>query len=369
MSDCDPLAAYRDKRRFDSTPEPEATLAATVGWSFVIQKHWASHLHYDFRLELDGTMKSWAVPKGPSLDPKIKRMAVQVEDHPVAYNSFEGEIPAKQYGAGKVIIWDRGTWEAIGDPAAGYRDGNLKFILKGKKLQGKWALIRMNGKGERQAPWLLIKEKDAFVRKAEEYDVLEALPDSVAGSLLESPDVNVGLATKTGPARVLQPTPTSGSTTRPARTGSAANGPLPPSLTPQLATLADSVPGDARDWRFEIKFDGYRLLARIEGDQVKLLTRNGNDWSAKMPELVAALRAMALQSAWLDGEIVVLDAAGVPDFQALQAASMVHHRRASCITSSMRHFSPARTCARCHSRRGSACLARRSVASYLTGCA
>ena len=147
--------------------------------SFVIQKHWASRLHYDFRLELDGTMKSWAVPKGPSYDTKDKRMAVHVEDHPISYSDFEGTIPEKQYGAGKVIIWDKGTWEPLGDPHEGYAAGNLKFEMHGHKMHGKWALIRMKGKGEKQEPWLLIKEKDDYARPGAEFSVVDEMPDSV----------------------------------------------------------------------------------------------------------------------------------------------------------------------------------------------
>ena len=181
------LLPYAAKRNFSNTPEPGAAgpvdsqgaIAGAGQLSFVIQKHWASHLHYDFRLELDGTMKSWAVPKGPSLDPKDKRMAVQVEDHPLSYASFEGTIPPKQYGAGKVIVWDRGVWQPIGDPDAGYQAGNLKFELRGHKLHGKWALIRIKGKSEKQPPWLLIKEKDAFAQPASAFSVVDALPDSV----------------------------------------------------------------------------------------------------------------------------------------------------------------------------------------------
>ena len=177
MPRLDPLKAYKNKRDFDQSAEPEQDAGATrSGRAFVVQKHWASRLHYDFRLELDGTMRSWAVPKGPSYDPKEKRLAVQVEDHPIAYNEFEGEIPAKQYGAGKVIIWDRGTWQSLDDPRRGYRDGNLKFALHGNKLRGKWALIRIKaGRGAqvKQAPWLLIKEKDEFARSAREYSVVD----------------------------------------------------------------------------------------------------------------------------------------------------------------------------------------------------
>ncbi|WP_278045089.1 DNA polymerase ligase N-terminal domain-containing protein, partial [Achromobacter xylosoxidans] len=158
----DTLAKYRAKRNFNVTSEPaEGGQANEAARAFVIQKHWASRLHYDFRLELDGAMKSWAVPKGPSYDPSVKRMAVQVEDHPIAYNRFEGEIPKGQYGAGKVIIWDRGTWAPVGDPADGYRRGHLKFDLHGVKMRGRWALIRMKGReSEKQPPWLLVKDRD-----------------------------------------------------------------------------------------------------------------------------------------------------------------------------------------------------------------
>jgi bifunctional non-homologous end joining protein LigD len=162
----DSLKKYREKRNFAVTPEPaEGGESGGADLVFVIQKHWASRLHYDFRLELDGAMKSWAVPKGPSFDPSVKRMAVQVEDHPIAYNQFEGTIPEGQYGAGKVIIWDEGRWTPIGDPRKGYKTGHLKFTLDGVKLRGRWALIRMKGKeSDRQPPWLLIKENDEYAR-------------------------------------------------------------------------------------------------------------------------------------------------------------------------------------------------------------
>lgn len=176
----DALKVYKSKRNFNITSEPaEGGEAGDDALSFVIQKHWASRLHYDFRLELDGTMKSWAVPKGPSYDTHDKRMAVHVEDHPISYASFEGTIPEKQYGAGKVIIWDKGTWQPIDDPHQGYEAGNLKFEMHGHKMHGKWALIRMKGKGEKQEPWLLIKEKDDFARLASEFSVIDELPDSV----------------------------------------------------------------------------------------------------------------------------------------------------------------------------------------------
>lgn len=302
MASVDKLRAYKKKRDFAVTSEPsDGGEESAAALSFVVQKHWASHLHYDFRLELDGTMKSWAVPKGPSYDPRDKRMAVHVEDHPIAYSSFEGTIPPKQYGAGKVIIWDAGTWHPIGDPDKGYRDGALKFELRGHKLQGLWALIRMKGRGEKQEPWLLIKEKDALARSAAEFSVVDALPDSVKG--------------KPPPA---QPTP-HGATSAPEPTRGVEVA-LPATLAPQLATLVDGPPGDPKDWVFEIKFDGYRLLTRVEGERIQLFTRNGNDWTTKLGALHQALATLKLPDGWYDGEIVVINDHGVPDFGALQNA-------------------------------------------------
>jgi len=175
------LNRYWHKRDFTATPEPRGKVVKPgKALSFVIQKHAATRLHYDFRLELDGTLKSWAVPKGPSLDPNDERMAVHVEDHPLSYGSFEGVIPPGQYGAGTVIVWDHGTWEPIGDPSAGYRAGKLKFRLHGQKLDGAGALVRMHGhKDEKQEPWLLIKERDDAARPASEFSVVDELPDSV----------------------------------------------------------------------------------------------------------------------------------------------------------------------------------------------
>jgi len=310
MSTSDPLAAYQSRRNFSISPEPEAGgHANAAARAFVIQKHWASRLHYDFRLELDGSMKSWAIPKGPSLDPREKRMAVQVEDHPIAYNAFEGEIPQKQYGAGRVIIWDRGIWVPLGDPRQAYKQGNLKFELHGHKLRGKWALIRMKPKGEKKEAWLLIKEKDGHARPAQEYSVVDALPDSVASQPPPSAPENQPPAGRPRARSSLPPLP-----------AGAVQAPLPATLTPQLATLADTPPGNPDDWIHEIKFDGYRLLARIDKQRIRLFTRNGHDWSHKLQPLVAALKKMDLAPGWLDGEIVVPDARGIPDFQALQNA-------------------------------------------------
>lgn len=296
MAKDDKLHHYRAKRDFSITSEPEGQVARRgQALSFVIQKHAARRLHYDFRLELDGTLKSWAVPKGPSLDPADKRMAVHVEDHPLAYGGFEGVIPAGQYGAGTVIVWDRGEWVPHGDPLKGYREGKLKFELRGDKLQGHWTLVRMRGRAqERQEPWLLIKERDEAARPAAELDVVEALPDSV-----------LKLATRHRPTRSRAP-----------RAKASA---MPLTQAPQLATLVDKVPSGG-DWLYEIKFDGYRLLARIDHGVVRLFTRNGHDWTSRLKAVARELSRLDLRSGWLDGEIVVIGSHGGADFQALQNA-------------------------------------------------
>lgn len=313
MAARDPLKAYKAKRNFAITSEPvEGGQANEIKRSFVIQKHWATRLHYDFRLELDGTMKSWAVPKGPSLDPHDKRMAVHVEDHPISYNSFEGEIPPKQYGAGKVIIWDKGYWVPEGDPRQGYQAGNLKFELHGHKLHGKWALIRMKSKGEKQEAWLLIKEKDALARPASEYSIVDAMPDSVAKLAAPKAEAPAG---SSKPASFKQSEKKSHG-----MPDGAVKAAMPEMIKPQLATLVDAAPADSDNWLYEIKFDGYRMLARIDGKDVRLITRNGNDWSDKLPALIAALTHMKLLPGWYDGEIVVLNDKGIPSFQALQNA-------------------------------------------------
>ncbi|ROZ77566.1 DNA ligase D [Ramlibacter sp. WS9] len=299
-----PLKTYRDKRNFDATPEPaEGGAPNEEARAFVIQKHWATRLHYDFRLELEGTMKSWAVPKGPSYDPADKRMAVHVEDHPLSYNKFEGTIPSGNYGAGKVIIWDKGVWVPLEDPHKGYRDGKLKFEMHGHKMYGRWTLVRMKGRGdERQEPWLLIKEKDEFVRPASEFSVVDEMPDSVKKLADRPAQWNKPSAAASGP---------------PVGARKAA---LPEQLQPQLATLVDEPPRDPDNWLCEIKFDGYRMIARVEGKKIALVTRNGNDWTHKLPKLLQALLAMELPDGWYDGEIIVPSPHGAADFQALQGA-------------------------------------------------
>ena len=307
------LERYKAKRNFGKTPEPAGEVAqASERLAFVIQKHAASRLHYDFRLELDGVMLSWAVPKGPSYDPTDKRMAVQVEDHPVSYNRFEGTIPRGQYGAGTVIIWDRGHWQPVGDPRQGLADGKLLFTMHGEKMFGLWELVRIRPAGaERQDPWLLFKKRDRYARPRAEYDVVAELPDSVV-------------------SKPLAPRPPSAADA-PAAAATPAVGrkaALPAVLKPQLATLASALP-TAGDWLYEIKFDGYRLMARIEHGQARLITRGGHDWSERMPDLVEQLGRLGLSSGWLDGEIVVMGPSGAPDFNALQNA--FKHPRANGI--------------------------------------
>lgn len=300
-----PLSRYNAKRNFAITSEPAGKAARRRATgerlAFVIQKHWASHLHYDFRLELDGVMLSWAVPKGPSCDPTVKRMAIQVEDHPISYNRFEGSIPKGQYGAGTVIIWDRGTWTPVGDPREGLVNGKLVFQLHGEKLAGLWELVRTAKPGEKkQDPWLLFKKRgDAWARPAAEYDVLQALPDSVVEKPLGPIE-----AREAGEAPDLS---------------QAVKAPFPRTFEPQLATLAATVPA-AGDWVIESKFDGYRMLVRVLGGQVRLFTRNGHDWTARLQPLADELAQLGIGQAWLDGEIVAMNDHGIPDFNRLQNA-------------------------------------------------
>jgi bifunctional non-homologous end joining protein LigD len=289
------LSRYMAKRDFRRTPEPAGRVHEREGFSFVVQKHHATRLHYDFRLELDGVLKSWAVPKGPSLDPNDKRLAVHVEDHPIEYGGFEGVIPKGQYGGGKVIVWDRGVWVPVGDPEAGYRKGHLKFRLEGVKLRGGWNLVRMDEKN-----WLLIKEKDAEVRTG---DITRERPESVLD--------------QGGPPRVWESEKEPAKA--PARRRPREKSAIPDILEPQLATLADKPPEGA-EWLHEIKFDGYRVLCKIQGADVHLSTRHGKDWTDSFPTLGRAARELQVREALIDGEIVVLDPRGISSFQSLQNA-------------------------------------------------
>ncbi len=291
----EPLAQYRRMRDFTGTREPagKAPRARRAGdLSFVVQRHEARALHYDFRLELDGVLVSWAVPKGPSRDPDVKRLAIKVEDHPVEYGKFEGDIPKGHYGAGHVDIWDRGTWTPDGDPRRGLARGHLRFTLHGGTLNGAWALLRL-GKEDKQ--WLL--------RKLDDDAALEG-DDAEAARKAEAKK----------PAKAAKTTKTTKSA-RPATRRAA----LPATLAPQLATLVEAPP-QGTGWSYEVKYDGYRILCRVHGGRARLVSRSGIDWTARMAVLADALDALDLPDGWIDGEVVCLDERGISDFQLLQNA-------------------------------------------------
>ncbi len=291
-----PLNAYHKKRNFTVTREPRGQVKKTSQTlQFVVQKHAASHLHYDFRLEWNGVLLSWAVPKGPSLDPAVKRLAVHVEDHPVEYGSFEGIIPAGEYGGGNVIVWDNGTWKCDIDPQQAYDKGHIAFTLKGKKLKGHWQLVQIKKDPKN---WLLIKSADRYAKEEADYSIIDAKPKSV-------------ISRKTVEAIGKAPLKKKPSTTLTKKIV------LPPKIHPELATLVAKPPaGD--EWLHEIKLDGYRLLAFIEQNKVRLITRNQLDWTHKFPALAQRLNKLKLGNAILDGELVALDKNQHSNFQILQ---------------------------------------------------
>ena len=346
------LEIYRKKRKFDVTPEPRGGKVPTGGRRYVIQKHAARRLHYDLRLELDGVMKSWAVTRGPSLDPNEKRLAVHVEDHPVEYNTFEGTIPEGEYGGGTVMVWDRGTWTPDGDPHRGYAKGHLVFDLEGEKLHGRWHLVRMRGRAkDRHDNWLLIKGKDDEARGPRDKDILEEKSRSVmTGRSIE--EIAAG---KGGKKRVwhsnraetaksennvtfkqriknitarpaARPRAKTKKTIRGAAAGKssdkskspgAAKSKLPDFVPFSLATLYDQAPSGP-EWLHEIKFDGYRMQARLDHGKVRLLTRKQQDWTHRFEPVVHAVAALPAETALLDGEVVVEDENGISSFSLLQ---------------------------------------------------
>ncbi len=309
------LQRYRAKRDFKATPEPRG--AAVKGGKrlrFVIQKHRASRLHYDFRLEADGVLKSWAVPKGPSLDPLDRRLAMHVEDHPFDYRTFEGIIPKGQYGAGEVIVWDEGTYKLAegDDPATEIGKGKIKFVLFGKKLHGEFTLVRIKGRGgEGGDPWLLVKDKDEFVNP--KYDIAKDNKSAKTGRTVESyakdpraPHWDSGR--KAAGSRATK------------EKKSAKRDPVPVIHTPMLATLVDE-PFDDDDWLFEIKWDGYRAICTVREDgKISLTSRNGLDFLKQFPELEELRGAWTTLPIVVDGEIVSLDKRGRSSFQRLQGS-------------------------------------------------
>jgi bifunctional non-homologous end joining protein LigD len=367
------LETYRKKRQFNVTPEPRGRKGRAGGHRYVIQKHAARRLHYDLRLELDGVMKSWAVTRGPSLDPNEKRLAVHVEDHPVEYNAFEGTIPEGEYGGGTVMIWDRGGWSPEGDPHRGLAKGHLIFDLDGDKLHGRWHLVRMRARaGDRHDNWLLIKGKDEAARGPRDKDILEEQPRSAttgrtieeiaagkggkkrvwhsnraADAKAQKPEDKAAFKQKIAKIAAEQQTKAKPSSRRPTKTKPAArpgveakpsaqragrkrggNGNAsrptkskpqpPPKFVPlSLATLYDKAPSGS-DWLHEIKFDGYRTEARLDSGDVQLLTRKQQNWTHRFPPVAEAVAALPATTALLDGEIVVEGDNGISNFSLLQ---------------------------------------------------
>ena len=364
------LEEYKRKRDFKQTPEPPPKLGKGKQRRFVVQMHRATRLHYDFRLEMEGVLKSWAVPKGPSLDPADKRLAMQVEDHPVSYFDFEGTIPAGNYGAGTVMVWDVGTWEPQGNAAEMLAKGDLKFRLDGQKLKGDFALVHMKSRrpGTKGTEWLLIKHRDAYVQPGydiDQYDysvLTRRTMDQIAGDAgsaewTSSRKVSAGGGSKKNDwladsiakadakkataakksaknpapgkkARVRQPAPSIAVKKNSARAPVAKQldspaalighkAPMPRAIHPMLATLVDG-PFDDPQWLYEIKWDGYRAIAFLDGDAPRLVSRNQNDLTAAYPELRSIADHVKARTAVLDGEIVALDEQGRPSFGLMQ---------------------------------------------------
>jgi bifunctional non-homologous end joining protein LigD len=361
------LEEYKRKRRFEATPEPPPKVEKKAGHRFVVQKHAASHLHYDFRLEMDGVLKSWAIPKGPSLDPADKRLAMMVEDHPVSYFDFEGIIPEGNYGAGTVMVWDLGTWERLGDPHEMLKKGDLKFRLKGKKLNGEFVLARMKARrpGSKGNEWLLIKKKDEYAQPGFDdkldWSVLTGrslkqiagdegsrewqsnraaapaktaknawLADSIVKADKRKASTSKGTKAMKRESKTKAAAKKNSQTKSTAKTKSpdthatgladlngATRAPMPRIIHPMLATLTDH-PFSSDDWLYEIKFDGYRAIAFIEDDEVRLVSRNQNEMTSLYPELHALPSQVKGQQVILDGEVVAIDDQGRPSFSLMQ---------------------------------------------------
>jgi bifunctional non-homologous end joining protein LigD len=343
----DRLDIYRAKRDFTKTGEPAGahkSAREAKGHSYLIQKHEARNLHFDFRLEHEGVLKSWAIPRGPSMDPGDKRLAVRTEDHPLEYGRFEGSIPKGQYGGGTVMLWDEGSWEPIEDPDEGLKEGKLKFIVHGQRLQGGFALVRLRsdtGRKQGKENWLLIKEKDEHARPGEGGNLIESQLTSVRTER-EMEEISQGEAewhsnepveanvkrlktVKRAAGARRSPRQRSTSPRRAVKKMASAKKKrkrkrvLPEFVAPQLATLVDTPPSGT-GWLHEIKLDGYRAITAIGADEVRVFTRNGLDWSGKFAPLVPALKQLDCESALLDGEIAVADKQGHTDFGALQDA-------------------------------------------------
>jgi bifunctional non-homologous end joining protein LigD len=329
LRESDRLKEYRSKRDFSRTPEPapKRSRKARGKLGYLIQKHAARREHFDFRLEHNGALLSWAVPKGPSYDTSIKRLAVRTEDHPIEYSKFEGTIPEGEYGAGTVMLWDTGTWRPEGDPDDGLANGKLAFTLFGKRLKGKWAFVRLRGrkKDRGKENWLLIKERDDLAH-AERRPIAEREKRSVkTGRTMEQiargrkvwhsnrEKKSNGLPASSSAGRARK---SKAKKKRKTRTSDAE---LPRFVSPQLATLVDAPP-PGNEWVHEIKYDGYRAIAAVAGDRVRIFTRKGLNWTDKFAPLVEPLSELPCDSALLDGEIAIADKDGHTNFSALQEA-------------------------------------------------
>lgn len=328
MSRADPLAEYNRKRDFKKTAEPAGKRAAGGGGGggnrFIVQKHDATRLHWDLRLEADGVLKSWAVTKGPSPDPEVKRLAVRTEDHPMSYAEFEGTIPKGEYGGGTVMLWDRGTWAPIeGKSWKDIDKGHLHFTVEGERMKGEWILIRLKPRpGEKRENWLLRKIEDEFAESGDglvERGLTSVLTGRSMAEIAADQKGAFSLAGKKDDAFLAQMEKAAAHNKREgkARGKARRDAPLPKFRAPQLATLVDSVPAGNR-WMHEIKFDGYRALIAAKGREVRVYTRSGKDWSDKFAPLVEAIAALELPSCLIDGEIIANDAKGDPDFSTLQ---------------------------------------------------
>ncbi len=313
------IETYRGKRNFAHTPEPAPAARAkpAADLTFVVQKHAATRLHWDFRLEHGGVLWSWAVPKGPSLDPGHKRLAMRTEDHPLDYATFEGVIPKGNYGAGTVEIWDRGSWAPVGDAAADLARGEMKFTLHGSRLHGRFVLIRLKPRpGERGESWLLIKEHDAEERAGADAGVMEAVP-------LAKPKPAAKPKAEAKPKPAAKPKraakPAAAPTSAMHLPEGARRAPLPEAQPPMLASNAD-VPPQGAEWLSEIKFDGYRVIVRKDGDDVRVLTRNGLDWTHRLAAVAHAVAGLPAATLMADGELVALQENGLSSFPDLQAA-------------------------------------------------
>lgn len=307
MTKSDPLAPYNAMRDFAKTSEPAGKHATPRSRDriFMVQKHDATRLHFDFRLELDGVLKSWAITKGPSVNPDDKRLAVGTEDHPMDYATFEGVIPKGEYGGGTVMLWDRGTWTPVPgkDPVKTIGEGHLHFTLDGQRMRGEWLLVRMKPRGnEKRENWLLRKVADAHAGGSDDL-VARELTSIASGRTMAE----------------IASGKTSSAVSRLSESSRKAPGKLPAYRAPQLATLVDAVPA-GNGWMHEVKYDGYRCLLSVGGGRAKVFTRSGLDWSDKFADIVDAATALDLPSALIDGEIVKLDHQGNPSFSALQAA-------------------------------------------------